>query len=153
MSKINLYTKGNKREINAEWFTSTTQLKEIGDTLKMSEQNMYHVTFQNGSRTKAHKHNGSQILIVTKGQGSLEIFKKTRTKKDKGIFGIKKTQKTPLKNGDVVYIPANTLHTHGSTSKKTFSHIAINILPRKNGQYKTIWYESNFKDMVYKTIK
>jgi hypothetical protein len=52
-----------------------------------------------------------------------------------------------------VHIPAKTLHTHGSVDKKKpFSHIAINILPRKNAEYKTTWYESDFKSKVSKSI-
>ena len=37
-------------------------------------------------------------------------------------------------------------------NKKEFSHIAINILPRKNAEYKTVWYESDFKTKVSKII-
>ncbi|MEK0348086.1 MAG: cupin, partial [Nitrosopumilus sp.] len=52
-----------------------------------------------------------------------------------------------------VHIPTKILHTHGSIDKKkTFSHIAINILPRKNATYKTIWYESDFKTKVSEII-
>jgi len=52
-----------------------------------------------------------------------------------------------------VYIPTKTFHTHGSIDKKKiFSHIAINILPRKNEIYKTTWYESDFKTKVSKII-
>jgi hypothetical protein len=52
-----------------------------------------------------------------------------------------------------VYIPAKTLHSHGSADKKkTFSHIAINILPRKNSEYKTVWFESDFKSIVTKFV-
>ncbi|MDX1596158.1 MAG: cupin, partial [Nitrosopumilaceae archaeon] len=58
-----------------------------------------------------------------------------------------------LKKGDIVYIPAKNLHTHGSIDKKnTFSHIAINILPSKKSKYTTDWYESNFKSIVTKKI-
>ena len=62
------------------------------------------------------------------------------------VVKIKKTQKITLNEGDIVHIPAKTLHTHGSVDKKKpFSHIAINILPRKNAEYKTVWWESDFK--------
>ncbi len=126
-------------------------MKEIGDLLKVSEQKMYHVYFENGSKTKLHQHNGNQILIVTGGKGRLETFKKIGIQANN--FVIKKIEQTSLKKGDVVYIQAKTLHTHGSTNRNTFSHIAINILPRKNAEYKTTWYESNFKDVVSKIIK
>ncbi len=82
--------------------------------------------------------------------GSLETFRKYGTKNTE--FKIKKIEKISLNEGDVVYIPSNTLHTHGATSKKTFSHIAINILPSKNSVYKTAWYESDFKTIVTKKI-
>jgi len=152
MDKVNLYAGGVPRKVNPGWFTARTRMKEIGGILKVAEQKMYHVCFEKGSRTKLHRHDGNQILIVTEGEGSLELFKKHGG--GKGDFGIKKTQRIPLKRGDVVYIPARMLHTHGSTNaRKTFSHVAVNILPRKNAEYKTVWYESDFKSRATGIIK
>ncbi len=152
MNKVNLHTGGSVRKINSDWFTAKTHMKEIGDMLKIKEQKVYHVYFKNGSRTKLHRHNGSQILIAMHGNGSLETFKMLESKRRN--FKIKRMQKTQLKCGDIVYIPAKTLHTHGSTStRNVFSHIAINILPGKGSQYKTTWYESDFKDLVTGIIK
>ncbi len=92
-------------------------------------------------------HNGNQILIVTNGKGSLEAFIKYGRKNSH--FKVRKTGSIKLSKGDVVYIPKNTLHTHGSANpRQTFSHIAINILPRKNSEYKTAWYESDFENIV-----
>jgi ribosomal protein S17 len=89
--------------------------------------------------------------MAVKGKGSLEIFKKYGTSKSE--FKIKKIEKISLNEGDIVHIPAKTLHTHGSIDKKKeFSHIAINILPKKNSIYKTIWYESDFKNKVKNII-
>jgi hypothetical protein len=91
------------------------------------------------------------VLIGVKGKGSLEIFRKYGTSKNN--FKIKKIEKISLNEGDIVHIPAKTLHTHGSVDKrKEFSHIAINILPRKNAIYKTEWYESDFKNKVSEII-
>jgi hypothetical protein len=54
----------------------------------------------------------------------------------------------------VAYIPKGTLHTHGSADKKNvFSHIAINIIPAKNREYRTTWYESDFKTLASGIIK
>jgi len=90
-------------------------------------------------------------LIGVKGKGSLEIFKKYGASKTN--FKIKKVEKINLNEGDIVHIPAKTLHTHGSVDKKKeFSHIAINILPKKNAIYKTEWYESDFKNKVLEII-
>ena len=150
MNKSNIYSKGDKRKINPNWFTDKVHMKDISSKIKSKEQDIYHVYFENGAKTKMHLHNGNQILIITKGVGSLEIFRKQGMNKIE--FKIKRTEKISLKEGDTVYIPSNTLHTHGSTGKKTFSHIAINILPSKKSVYKTAWYESDFKTKVTEKI-
>jgi len=151
MNKTNISGKGDQRKVNPEWFTGKTWMKVLSKKIKSKDQDIYHVHFQNGSRTKIHWHDGNQVLIGVKGKGSLEIFRKYGDKKSD--FKIKRTQKITLNEGDVVHIPAKTLHTHGSIDKKNeFSHIAINILPRKNTQYKTVWYESDFKTKVSKII-
>ena len=151
MNKSNIFGKGDQRKVNPEWFTDKTWMKVLSSKINAKDQDIYHVHFEKGSRTKLHMHNGNQVLIATKGKGSLEIFRKTGTKKSN--FKIKKMQSIRLNEGDIVHIPAKVLHTHGSTDKKrTFSHIAINILPKKNAEYKTTWYESDYKANVSKII-
>jgi quercetin dioxygenase-like cupin family protein len=151
MKKSNIYSSGTQRKINPDWFTSRVHMKDVSSTIKSKGHGVYHVYFHNGAKTKLHLHNGNQILIATRGTGSLEIFKKDGTSKTN--FKITRTEKINLKEGDTVYIPAKTLHTHGSVNKKnTFSHIAINILPKKNSEYKTTWYESDFKSKVTKIV-
>jgi len=147
MKKSNIYSSGDRRKINPDWFTDKVHMKDVSSKIKSPDQGIYHVYFDNGAKTKVHSHNGNQVLIATKGKGSLEIFKKYGVKKTN--FKIKRIEKISLNEGDVVHIPAKTLHTHGSIDKrKTFSHIAINILPKKNSEYKTTWYESDFRSKV-----
>lgn len=147
MKKSNIFGSSDKRKVNPKWFTGKTWMKVISDKIRSKEQDIYHVHFEKGSRTKLHSHNGSQVLIATKGNGSLDVFKKQGTGKKN--FKIKKVQTIRLSEGDTVYIPAKTLHTHGSTNKnKIFSHIAINILSKKNAAYKTDWYESDFRSLA-----
>lgn len=143
MRKSNIYTSGNRRKINPNWFTGHTYMKDISGTIHSKEQDIYHVYFKSGSKTKLHSHNGSQVLIVMQGKGKLEFFKKSGNKKED--FKIKRTESLPLNPGDIAYIPKGTLHTHGSANKKLFSHIAINIIPSKKTLFKTVWYESDFK--------
>lgn len=151
MKKSNIYSSGDQRKINPNWFTGRVHMKDVSSKIKSKEQGIYHVYFQNGAKTKLHYHSGNQILISTRGDGNLEIFR--RFGKNKGTFKIKKTKTVKLKEGDVVYIPAKTLHTHGSINKKKiFSHIALNILPTKNSEYKTVWFESDFKTKVTESI-
>jgi quercetin dioxygenase-like cupin family protein len=122
-------------------------MKVLSEKIQSKDQDIYHVHFEKGSKTKLHFHNGNQVLMAVKGKGSLEIFKKYGSKKSE--FKIKRTERISLNEGDIVHIPAKTFHTHGSSDKKKeFSHIAINILPKKNSTYKTTWYESNFKNRV-----
>ena len=151
MKKSNIYSPGDQRKINPDWFTGKVHMKDVSSKIKSKEQGIYHVYFQKGAKTKLHWLNGNQVLIATKGSGSLEVFRKYGTSKTN--FKIKRMEKINLKEGDTVYIPAKTLHTHGSINKKiTFSHIAINILPKKNAEYKATWYESDFKSKVTKIV-
>ena len=151
MNKSNIKGSNDKRNVNSDWFTGKTWMKVLSEKIKSEDQDIYHVHFEKGSRTKLHFHNGNQVLMAVKGNGSLEIFKKYGTKKSD--FKIKKTERINLNEGDIVHIPAKILHTHGSINKnKEFSHIAINILPRKNSIYKTVWFESDFKNKVTKII-
>ncbi len=151
MKKTNIHGSGDQIKVNPEWFTNKTWMKVLSNKIKSKDQDIYHVHFEKGSRTKIHWHNGNQVLIGVKGKGSLEIFK--RYGSSKSNFTIKRTERISLNEGDIVHIPAKTLHTHGSINKKKiFSHIAINILPRKNAEYKTVWYESDFKSKVSKII-
>jgi len=151
MKKTNIYGSGDQRKVNPEWFTNKTWMKVLSNKIKSQDQDIYHVHFEKGSKTKLHWHNGNQVLIGVKGKGSLEIFKKYGTSKNN--FTIKRIERITLNEGDIVHIPTKTLHTHGSIDKKKiFSHIAINILPKKNAEYKTVWYESDFKSKVSKII-
>jgi len=151
MNKSNINGSTDKRNVNPEWFTGKTWMKVLSEKIKSKDQDIYHVHFEKGSKTKLHFHNGNQVLIAVKGKGSLEIFKKFGSKKLE--FKIKRTKRISLNEGDIVHIPAKTLHTHGSIDKKKkFSHIAINILPKKNATYKTTWYESDFRNKVTKII-
>ncbi|MGQ0605663.1 MAG: cupin domain-containing protein, partial [Candidatus Nitrosotenuis sp.] len=127
-------------------------MKDISSIIQSKEHNIYHVYFEKGAKTKLHVHNGNQILIATQGKGKLEIFKKLGNKKTN--YGITKTDSISLNPGDIVYIPKNTLHTHGSIDKaKTFSHIAINILSSKNAEYKTVWYESDYTKLATSIVR
>ncbi len=147
MEKTNIAGKGEQRRANQNWFTGRTWMKVLSEKIKLVDQDMYHVHFEEGSRTKLHFHNGNQMLITTKGEGSLEIFRRFGNKKTE--FKIKRTKRIALKEGDIVHIPARVLHTHGSISKtKEFAHIALNIRPKRNAGYETVWYESDFRSKV-----
>ncbi|MGQ0375983.1 MAG: cupin domain-containing protein [Nitrososphaerota archaeon] len=146
----NIYSKRKNLKINPQYFTGAVKIKEISSVIKSKEQKVYHVTFF-GSKTKLHSHEGGQILIITKGKGSLSLYKKIGKGNTK--FSIKKIQTTRLRPGDLTYIPAKILHTHGSIGKTVFSHIALNSYPAKNKEPKTAWFESDFESKVTNMIR
>jgi len=146
----NIYSKRKNLKINPQYFTGAVKIKEISSVIKSKEQKVYHVTFF-GSKTKLHYHEGGQMLIVTKGQGNLSLYKKIG--KGNTNFLIKKIQTRKLRPNDLAYIPAKILHTHGSIGTATFSHIALNSYPAKNKEPKTTWFESDFESKVTRTIQ
>lgn len=72
--------------------------------------NIYNVTFAPGTRNNWHSHAVGQILLCTEGVGYYQ---------EKG----KPAQR--LQPGDVVNIPANTVHWHGAAPDSRFTHISI----------------------------
>ena len=157
MKKGNIDTAPIKKVKN-DYFTGPVTLREISGITKPSEHDMYHVTFKKSAKTKLHSHTGGQMLIVTRGVGTLVYYKKI----GKGItkFKIEQTQRINLSRGDVVYIPPKILHRHGAYVKlqkargtsMVFSHIAINFYPKKNEKPKTEWYESDLRSNVTSKI-
>ena len=72
--------------------------------------NIYNVTFAPGTRNNWHSHAVGQILLCTDGVGYYQ---------ERG----KPAQ--CLQPGDVVNIPANTVHWHGAAPDSRFTHIGI----------------------------
>ena len=150
MKKGNISTAPVKK-VKKDYFTGPVILNEISSITKPIEHDMYHVIFKKSSRTKLHFHTGGQLLIVTKGSGSLVYYKKISGGISK--FKISKTKMIKLSNGDVVYIPAKILHTHGSVKKnQIFSHIALNFYDTRNISPKTHWFESDLRSNVLSKI-
>lgn len=130
-----------------KYFVGNVALYDISSKLMINDQKVYLAGFKNGARTKLHYHQGDQTLIVTHGNGILELFKKTSSK-NKPIK-IKLVKKTSLKLGDIVLVPRQTLHWHGARKGHTFAHIALNAFYKGN-ESKTIWFESDFSSNAIK---
>jgi len=138
------------KKVRKDYFTGPVTLREISRITKPTEHDIYHVTFKKSARTKLHFHTGGQMLIVTRGGGSLVYYKKTSNGISK--FNISKTKTVNLVSGDVVYIPPKTLHTHGSMKKNSvFSHLAVNFYAN-NRKSLTVWYESDLRSNVTSKI-
>ena len=135
------------KKVKKDYFTGPVMLRELSGITKPNEHDMYHVIFKKSARTKLHFHTGGQLLIVTKGNGSLVYYKKIGSGISK--FKISKTKMVNLSSGDVIYISPKTLHTHGSIRKNlVFSHLAVNFYSKKNKKPKTVWYESDLRSNV-----
>ena len=138
------------KKVKKDYFTGSVTLREISGITKPIEHDVYHVIFKKSARTRLHFHTGGQMLIVTKGKGSLVYYKKTSGGISK--FKISKTKTVNLTSGDVVYIPAKKLHTHGSIRKNSvFSHLAVNFYSN-NRKSVTVWYESDLRSNVISKI-
>ena len=134
-----------RRDVKKQWFTGPTVLRDVGGPAGFKEHGIFHVTFR-GSRTKLHRHGGSQILIATGGRGSLDTYE--RLAKRAGGFAIRRSSSQKLAKGDIVHVPAGALHTHGSSGRGEFSHIALNVSRRPGAPYRTWWYESDFESFA-----
>lgn len=130
MQKENIYTSEEKK-VNENYFTGNVIMREVLGQINSAEQEMYHVTFQNGALTTLHYHESDQILIATKGKGVVGLIKGGSVTK----FGIDGNDIIFLeKEGDTVCIPANKLHFHGAIRGESFSHIAIRKMYKLNNR-------------------
>ncbi|MDI1495285.1 MAG: cupin [Cenarchaeum symbiont of Oopsacas minuta] len=149
MKSDNITKKATIKKVNPNYFTGKVSLRLISVAPKPKEADVLHVKFYNGARTKIHAHTSGQMLIVTNGVGSLVTYSKG---KKTPPFKVKLKKKILLHEGSIAYIPAGTLHTHGSVKKNTiFSHVAMNFSNSRNA-FNTSWYESNDTGTITKKI-
>jgi quercetin dioxygenase-like cupin family protein len=122
-------------------------IREIIDVNTSQEQEVYYVTFKKGCRTRPHIHASDQTLIAVSGRGIVVIVDKIEINSDGKSAIIKplpersSSSVVKLAEGDVVCVPAGTLHWHGaaennSDESEPFSHLAI----RKRTDVETIWF-------------
>ncbi len=131
-----------------KYFVGNAWLRDISLNLKIKGQKVYLANFNNGARTKVHYHQGGQILVVTSGKGMLVLYKKTDIKKNSTT--LKKSSQMTLREGDIAFIPKDTLHWHGALKGDNFVHIAFNIFTTNGKESKTIWYDSDFASYATK---
>ena len=122
-------------------------IHEIIDANISQEQEVYYVTFKKGCRTRPHIHATDQTLVAVKGRGIVVLVDKIEINSDDKSAVIKQLPEKSssslieLSEGDVVCVPAGTLHWHGafennSNESDLFSHLAI----RKRTDEETIWF-------------
>lgn len=112
--KADKFGVGEPNTAYSRYFTGNSFLKAL--TSKDAALHASNVTFEPGCRNFYHIHHatkgGGQLLICTAGEGWY---------KEEGKEAVS------LKEGRVIYIPANVKHFHGAKKDSYFSHIAIEI--------------------------
>lgn len=92
------------------YFTGTVRIDPLFQAEAPGRAVGAHVTFEPGARTAWHTHPAGQTLIVTFGRG--------RVQREGGPV-------EEIRQGDVVWFPADEKHWHGAAPDTAMSHIAI----------------------------
>lgn len=123
MEKVGPFGIGQPNTAYAEYFTGNSYLNMlVNDALPIAN-----VTFEPGCRNNWHIHHaqkgGGQILLCTGGQGWYQEWDKPPR---------------PLREGDVVVIPAGVKHWHGAAKDSWFAHLAVEVPDEES---RTEWLE------------
>ena len=70
------------------------------------------ITFEDGARTRLHRHDYDQVLLITNGSGILA------TPSEQHVVG----------PGDVVFVPAGEPHWHGARPGSSMTHVSVNLV-------------------------
>jgi 4-carboxymuconolactone decarboxylase len=98
------------RQAPAETFTGDARVEMLFDAREPSHASGGTVSFEPGARTAWHAHPRGQILIVTTGEGRVQLWGE---------------QAEIIRAGDVVRIPAGVKHWHGAAPDAAMTHLAV----------------------------
>lgn len=101
---------------HSDQFTGDAWTRQLSG-MKESDSRVYNVTFAPRSRNNWHSHKYGQVLLCTDGIGFY---------KEKGKAARR------LQPGDVVEIPAETIHWHGAAPDSQFSHVGFTSKASQN---------------------
>jgi quercetin dioxygenase-like cupin family protein len=106
-------TLGRPRGAAAEagLFTGDVYFRELGEGLPSSELKCFDVQFHVGGRTRWHKHDADQLIVVVSGHGVVAA----------------EDEELSVRPGDVVMVPAGELHWHGATDSTEMSHFTVMV--------------------------
>jgi quercetin dioxygenase-like cupin family protein len=68
------------------------------------------VTFKNGAVNRFHSHTFDQVLLVTEGEGIVQVEGQPEQR---------------ITAGDLIFVPAGERHWHGAAPGKTMSHLTV----------------------------
>src|SRR6476646_4709870 len=68
------------------------------------------VTFNDGAVNKYHSHTFDQVLVVTEGEGIVQVEGQPERR---------------ISVGDVIFVPSGERHWHGAAPGKTMTHMTV----------------------------
>ena len=132
--KTIMFPIGNPNDAYKQYFIGQSYISPVST----SQVKMYNVTFEPNCRNNWHIHiaksGGGQILIAIGGRGYYQEWGKDPIE---------------MKQGDVINIPANVKHWHGSAPDSWFSHIAVEV---DGTETENVWLEA-VDDEQYAKLK
>lgn len=106
---ISVFPMGEKNKAFAQYFVGQSYL----NMLSTERVTIGNVTFEPGCRNNWHiHHKGGQILLCTAGRGYYQEWGK---------------EAQELHPGDVVNIPPEVKHWHGTAKDSWFAHLAVEV--------------------------
>jgi quercetin dioxygenase-like cupin family protein len=121
------------KAVQGKNFTGEFVMRKLAEESN-SEEEIYHVEFKKGCKTRPHVHMSEQTLFVTDGIGTVVFVEKIDLDKSGSNAGLAKKEYN-LEKGDIVRIPAGLVHWHGALEDRDFSHVAV----RKKTPIETVW--------------
>lgn len=109
---------------SSEWFTGNVRIDSLTQPKAPSRTSVGIPTFEPGARTKWHTHPLGQLLIVTSGEGWVQI---------------EGGPKEVVRPGDIVWFEPGEKHWHGASANKAMTHVAITEIKDDSG---TDWMEA-----------
>ena len=110
--KTIIFPIGNTNDAYAKYFIGQSYIAPVST----EQVKIYNVTFEPKCRNNWHIHKaksgGGQMLIAVGGRGYYQEWGK---------------EPIEMKPGDVINIPANVKHWHGSAPDSWFSHLAVEV--------------------------
>lgn len=94
----------------AEWFTGTVRIDSLFERQAPARVSGATVTFEPGARTAWHTHPLGQTLMVTAGDGRVQVEGRPTEE---------------IRPGDIVWIAPGDKHWHGAAPTTAMTHIAI----------------------------
>ncbi len=107
--KVVRTTDSTETRATAPIFDGTVHARMLIDAATSPNVTVNLVRFSDGARTRPHTHTADQILYITEGHGIVAA---------EGV-------ENAVTGGDVVHVPAGTVHWHGAAAAHDMAHLAI----------------------------